>query len=327
MHHHFKSFHCNYCDPQDGTACKEKLEEGWLTACSHLFCHKHARSWFGNRDDCPICRVGPVKLVRMDMSEAALKHRGRHALTGMTPPEIIRAAETALTFWSDQRVFEFRREGERQHKDTIRLKSMEDKARERLQEAEAACNTLEADNSHLQQSLSNTNLEVEKLSRELEGLRQQAARLEASFRASPHGNAFVGSSQRSLLRSPVGSEYAASPASQKWPDRRLRPDLQSHPSQPHRESQNRSRMQTNFGDLDSIAEASQRIMPERSIFPASSSIPATSAPSLNSSWLGGAQPRQGYHGLQSRYPTARRSVSNPRSNGPYANVRTPPHRR
>lgn len=173
------SFSCNHTSAEDGISCQKILDEGWITACSHLFCLEHARAWFGNRDDCPICRGGPVKVVRMDLSRTSVRRRGRTALIGMAPPDILRATEIALNFWTDQKVFDFQREGRRQVDETQQLQSSEARARASLAEAEAACDGLAAESARLRRQIGDAGNEIQELGDQCERLRHAYAQVEA----------------------------------------------------------------------------------------------------------------------------------------------------
>lgn len=168
--HELLCFHCNFAT-KDGEPCSRPIKEGWITACSHLLCYEHAKAWFQDHEDCPLCRAGKVKLVRMDLSEASARRRGRMQLIGMSPPEIMEASETALSFWVDQKVFEFQRSSRRQGQLLSHQKSVEELIKAKLREAEETCNALEAEQRALQQRIDERERENCRAGEELKRLR------------------------------------------------------------------------------------------------------------------------------------------------------------
>lgn len=164
--HEFLLFHCNHVS-EDGCRCQQPLDEGWVTACSHVFCGGHAKAWFRTHDDCPCCRNGPVKLVRLDVSRAGVRRRGRTALLGLTPPEIVRSTEVALNFWLDQKLFELTSECRQQATQKDRHRLLEEVVRTRLGEAERAARSLEAEHQNLKRRLSESGSEMRHLEAEL----------------------------------------------------------------------------------------------------------------------------------------------------------------
>lgn len=176
--HDFLVFHCNHVS-EDGSRCQQPLDEGWVTACSHVFCGSHAKAWFRNHDDCAVCRNGPVKLVRLDISRAGVRRRGRTALLGLNPPEIVRATEVALNFWLDQKLFELTTEGRRQADLKDRHKSLEEAVRTRLGEAESAARGLEAEHQRLKRRLNEASTEGRRLETELARLQKELREAES----------------------------------------------------------------------------------------------------------------------------------------------------
>eukprot|EP00747_Dinoflagellata_sp_TGD_P207168 gnl/TRDRNA2_/TRDRNA2_80768_c0_seq1.p1 gnl/TRDRNA2_/TRDRNA2_80768_c0~~gnl/TRDRNA2_/TRDRNA2_80768_c0_seq1.p1 ORF type:complete len:343 (+),score=62.89 gnl/TRDRNA2_/TRDRNA2_80768_c0_seq1:79-1107(+) len=178
----FLGFHCNF--EQNGEICGKRIEEeGWITGCSHLFCYEHANAWFQNHDDCPLCRNGQVKLVRTDLSRAGAKKRGRVALVGMAPPEIIEAADTALNFWLDQKAHEFFKKGARQRSLLDHQRKIEGLVKERLGDAEAACSKLEAEQQMLHKKVSEVDREATKAEEEGKGLKKQLTATNEKYRS------------------------------------------------------------------------------------------------------------------------------------------------
>mmetsp|Transcript_97387 Transcript_97387/g.270899 ORF Transcript_97387/g.270899 Transcript_97387/m.270899 type:complete len:299 (+) Transcript_97387:114-1010(+) len=198
--HELLVFHCNFAT-KDGDPCSHPLKEGWITACSHLLCYDHAKEWFQNHDDCPICRSGKVKLVRMDLSQTSVKRRGRMSLIGMTPPEILEASETALSFWVDQKLFEFQRKGQRHCQLLGRQKSIEELIKTKLREAETTCNALEAEQRALQQQIDEKDKENRKISEEVQRLKWDLAA--AEDRHSSLQKQIAGEHRQELFRRPL----------------------------------------------------------------------------------------------------------------------------
>lgn len=198
--HAFLAFHCNFMT-KDGEPCSRPLKEGWITACSHLLCYEHAKEWFQNHEDCPLCRSGKVKLVRMDLSQASGKRRDRLLLIGMTPPEILEATETAISFWLDQKVFEFQRNGRRQSQLLSHQKSVEELIKTKLREAETTCNALEEEQRDLQQRIDTKEKENCKMSQDVQRLRWDLAA--AEDRHSNLQKQISGEQRQELFRRPL----------------------------------------------------------------------------------------------------------------------------
>lgn len=167
----FMLFHCNYVG-DDGHRCPQPLDEGWITACSHVFCGCHAKAWFRSHDNCPVCRNGPVKLVRME-SSAAVRRRGRTALLGLTPPEVVRATEVAINFWLDQKLFELSSEGRHQAEQQERHRNLEEAVRSRLGDAQEAARRLETEQLGLKRRLQEASSEGQRLQAELARLQAE----------------------------------------------------------------------------------------------------------------------------------------------------------
>ncbi|CAE7869712.1 CCNB1IP1, partial [Symbiodinium microadriaticum] len=166
-------FRCNHQE-KDGKPCEQPLDKGWVTACSHLFCNEHAHRWFASHDSCPVCRTNPVKLVRMDLSRASLRRRGKSCLVGMSPPEVLRALEVSLSFWTDQQLLRFQQEGQHRAQEVGRLACIERTGKARLMEAEDLCNELEKKNDCMENKLAETLREVSELNDELSRISETA---------------------------------------------------------------------------------------------------------------------------------------------------------
>ncbi|CAE7766429.1 Ccnb1ip1 [Symbiodinium sp. CCMP2456] len=166
-------FRCNHQE-KDGKPCEQPLDKGWVTACSHLFCNEHARRWFASHDSCPVCGTNPVKLVRMDLSRASLRRRGKSCLVGMSPPEVLRALEVSLSFWTDQQLLRFQQEGQRRAQEVECLACIERTGKARLMEAEELCNELEKKNDCMENKLAETLREVSELNDELSRISEPA---------------------------------------------------------------------------------------------------------------------------------------------------------
>lgn len=169
----FLLVHCNHVS-KTGEACNSTLEEAWVTGCSHVFCCEHAKEWFQSHEDCPICRDGRVKLMRMDLSRVAAKRRGRMLLLGMTPQEILQATETALNFWVDQKSCEFLQRKNNCEALIQREKTIEESLKDKLSEVETSCKELETEQRQLQQKIDETEKESIKV-------KEQAQRLKREF--------------------------------------------------------------------------------------------------------------------------------------------------
>lgn len=181
IHEEFLCFHCNFIG-QSGEACKQAIEDGWVTQCSHVFCFQHAKEWFADHDDCPICRGDQrVKMVRMNFSRAQAQRRSRMSLVGLTPQDIIRASENALNFWVDQKVFEFHNIQRRNVSLVEHHKKVEDSVRQRLKVAEDSCNGLEAETRDLQKKIEETDAGNAKAEQEVQRLKRQIAEAEEQY--------------------------------------------------------------------------------------------------------------------------------------------------
>eukprot|EP00929_Paragymnodinium_shiwhaense_P071247 TRINITY_DN36233_c0_g1_i1.p1 TRINITY_DN36233_c0_g1~~TRINITY_DN36233_c0_g1_i1.p1 ORF type:complete len:400 (-),score=74.72 TRINITY_DN36233_c0_g1_i1:341-1540(-) len=202
----FCAFRCNYAG-KDGEQCtQELLEDTWVTQCSHVFCPKHARQWFEGHDDCPVCRQGAVKLVRMNFGPSNGRNSKRMSLVGMTPMEIMAASETALNFWVDQKALEFQKRAKRKVAMTERQKKMEEVIRDRLKIAEDMCNRLEEDQKDLQRKIDETDKDNSRAQEEVRVLKRELAEAEDQY--SDFAKRISGDQRREFFRRPL----VASPA-------------------------------------------------------------------------------------------------------------------
>jgi len=202
-------FHCNF--PTKGNElCNRPLEDAWVTACSHVLCYSHAKEWFQNHDECPLCRSGRVNIIRVNLSQASVARRGRMALFGMTPPEIMQATQTALSFWVDQKVYEFQSAGQRQKQLTDRQKTVEEHIKSKLREAENTCNVMEAEQQQLNKKIDEAEKEKRNVSEELERLRCDVAA--AEDRHSRLQRQVLGEQRHDLFRRPLLEAPSPAPA-------------------------------------------------------------------------------------------------------------------
>ena len=97
------AIHCNF--KQCGRACRRRIHIGWLTSCSHVFCHEHAEMWFPSHLECPVCQTGKAcRVVKVDLNKA---HKEKElALLGFLPGEALEAASEAFRFWAFQKTLE-----------------------------------------------------------------------------------------------------------------------------------------------------------------------------------------------------------------------------
>lgn len=173
----FYGLRCNFSDDRC-KQCKENIKEAWVTNCSHVFCFRHAKEWFSNKETCPVCRNGHVKVVRFDLGA---KKRERNAVLGMTPPELIQAAESALSFWVRQKVFQSHTADARNTGLDEHYKKTEETVKARLKEAESVCNKSENGNQQLQRMLKAAVDQNSKASEEVAGLERQLEEAESKF--------------------------------------------------------------------------------------------------------------------------------------------------
>mmetsp|Transcript_70323 Transcript_70323/g.139412 ORF Transcript_70323/g.139412 Transcript_70323/m.139412 type:complete len:297 (-) Transcript_70323:146-1036(-) len=203
-------FHCNFPTKGKEQLCNRPLEDAWVTACSHIFCYSHAKEWFQTNNDCPVCRSGRVNVLRVNLSQASVTRRGRMALLGMTPTEVMQATQTALSFWVDQKVYEFVAMGHRQKQLADQQKAAEEHIKSKLQEAEDQCNAMEAEQQQINKKIDVAEKEKLKVSEELERLRCEVAA--AEDRHSRLQRQVVGEQRQDLFRRPLLEEPSPSTA-------------------------------------------------------------------------------------------------------------------
>lgn len=119
----------------------------------------------------------------MDLSRTSLRRRGTSCLVGMSPPEVLRALEVSLSFWTDQQVLRFQQEGQRRAQEVGRLACIERTGKARLMEAEELCNELEKKNDHMENKLAETLREVSELNDELSRISET---VHQASRVGPH---------------------------------------------------------------------------------------------------------------------------------------------
>lgn len=201
----FLVFHCNFVSK--GTLCGRVLDEGWITACCHIFCKEHTKEWFDAHVDCPICREGPIKFVRIDVSRTAARHRARTALLGMAPPDLLQAFKVAMQFWVDQKVLEHQQARSGMHELSKRQILLEDRIRAKLQELEASSSDVKEEQHRLERAIedigqANTkaDLQVERARRDLAAEQDKLGRLQRQL---------AGNSRRELFPAGSGRQQGA----------------------------------------------------------------------------------------------------------------------
>lgn len=165
--HNFLVFHCNFT-AEDGALCGKQVDQGWITACCHIFCQEHSEEWFKNRDDCPLCQDGHVRLVRMDVSRTASRRRSRTALIGLTPPDFFQAMEVAFNFWVDQKLFEYNHLVRRTTGLAERRKAIETKIQSKLQSLDDNCVHVQAEQQTLERSIEDVARAVKKMREQIQ---------------------------------------------------------------------------------------------------------------------------------------------------------------
>jgi len=106
---------------------------------------------------------------------------GRMALVGMTPQETVQAAETAITFWVDQKSYEFQKKSQCYVDFTERHHRIEQLVKERLKEAEESCNEMEAEQRELQLKIDSVERETSKVGEEAANLQRQLSEAEHQY--------------------------------------------------------------------------------------------------------------------------------------------------
>jgi len=203
-------FHCNF-PTQGNEPCNRPLDEAWVTSCSHLLCYSHAKEWFQSHDGCPLCRSGRVNILRVNLTQASVAKRGRAALLGMTPPQIMQSTQTALAFWVDQTLHEFMDMGQRQRQLTDQQRNMEDHIKSKLTEGEALCNAMEAEQQQLEAKIGEVEKETRQVKEEMERLWHEVAA--AQERCSRLQTQASCERQQEFIRGPLLEGRSPSPAS------------------------------------------------------------------------------------------------------------------
>eukprot|EP00419_Tripos_fusus_P002012 CAMPEP_0172676488 /NCGR_PEP_ID=MMETSP1074-20121228/14020_1 /TAXON_ID=2916 /ORGANISM="Ceratium fusus, Strain PA161109" /LENGTH=259 /DNA_ID=CAMNT_0013494163 /DNA_START=318 /DNA_END=1094 /DNA_ORIENTATION=- len=128
----------------------------------------------------------------------------------MTPTEVMQATQTALSFWVDQKVYEFVAMGHRQKQLADQQKAAEEHIKSKLQEAEDQCNAMEAEQQQINKKIDVAEKEKLKVSEELERLRCEVAA--AEDRHSRLQRQVVGEQRQDLFRRPLLEEPSPSTA-------------------------------------------------------------------------------------------------------------------
>lgn len=197
--HNFLVFHCNY-KGEDGSMCHRQVDQGWVTACCHIFCQEHSEEWFKSRDDCPLCKDGHVKLVKVDVSRTNSLRRSRTALIVLAPPDLMQVVETAFNFWVDQKLFEHTHR-ESNVKDLFsRLQRTEAKIQRKLAEMGENSARALADQSMIEhkiedvmKAIKNGERQIIESKRALEAEEDRYANLTRQIQSTPRRDTFVDS--------------------------------------------------------------------------------------------------------------------------------------
>ena len=118
-----------------------------MANCSHLFCVKCAQTWFKSNNICPICKKN-VKIRQINLQKK--ENQWKLALIGLTPKEIMEAANISLDFWSFQKNYEVESSNSNLNKLFQKVKETERSFNQKLLE------------SQTQFHKSNTELELQK---------------------------------------------------------------------------------------------------------------------------------------------------------------------
>mmetsp|Transcript_63596 Transcript_63596/g.200980 ORF Transcript_63596/g.200980 Transcript_63596/m.200980 type:complete len:287 (-) Transcript_63596:80-940(-) len=121
------ALHCNFAQ-QEGRPCARRIQVGWLTSCSHLLCPEHAKEWFASNVECPVCRSGAVRMLKVDFRRP--RRERNLAMMGFLPSQVFQAASEAFEFWAQQKMLEH----DWQMEAGARLQAREDRLRSAYQE-------------------------------------------------------------------------------------------------------------------------------------------------------------------------------------------------
>jgi len=204
------ALHCNFpCE--GGKPCGKELEEAWATSCSHLFCSEHMKEWFATDERCPICldKQGKVKMLRVTTSKDR-SARVHSLLVGLSPPEIQIAASSAMRFWLEQKCMEYQQERKSEQELMALSKRLTTNGRERLTEADALKQSLEASSEALRRQLREAKQKNARDREELNKVRSRFARLREDFKEAQ------GKTVGLQARAPMRSELAEAG---RWPSR------------------------------------------------------------------------------------------------------------
>jgi len=122
----------------------------------------------------------------------------------------MKATEQALSFWVHQKIYEFQAIWQRQRQLTNQQKTVEEHIKSKLKEAEAKCNTMEAEQQQLNKKIDVVEKEKSKVSEELECLRCEVAA--AEDRHSRLQKQVSGEQRQDLFRRPLLEAPSPSPA-------------------------------------------------------------------------------------------------------------------
>jgi len=210
--------HCNFCQP-DGSACDKSLDQtAVICACAHVFCQEHAEEWFPNNSDCPLCRDGPVKLVKTDCSKAAMRKKLRTALLGMAPMELMEAFFHSLGFWVDQKAIDT----ETMQQNIAALKERNNdydvKLTKQLKDMDMSCQQLEEEQQEMEKELEEVLKAGRRLDEQLQRCRRECSEMEDKYSSlqrqlaiDDRRDVFSARRGRSASRSPAGKSPGARP--------------------------------------------------------------------------------------------------------------------
>lgn len=145
------ALHCNFV-LLNGRPCACRIDVGWLTNCSHLFCAEHAKEWFASNVDCPVCHgSGAVRVLKVDFNRPS-KERNL-AMMGFLPSQVFQAASEAFGFWAQQKMLEHDWQAEVSKKSQVREARLRGTYQERAREVSKVIEALTQKKTKLKQQL------------------------------------------------------------------------------------------------------------------------------------------------------------------------------
>ncbi|CAJ1357490.1 unnamed protein product, partial [Effrenium voratum] len=169
----YAALRCNF--PGKKQRCGQVVREGVFLRCRHLFCREHARQWFAQSEECPICRDGAAK--RRDVGRADDRERLRllqELLVTSNPLEVQEAASMAVEIWEGQKAEEYNRDMVREQEISARVSQLNRTIRKRLSEAESSVRSRTAEAEDLRRRVKEAE---QKLLRERDSATKLSSRL------------------------------------------------------------------------------------------------------------------------------------------------------